>query len=136
MGPMGPSPTTVSAAWMSMPGVKPSEGFPFFVHALIEQADADDFGERRRPACAAPSCFSLGERRWQAGRLRFSPRSFNQRFRHRRAGPDLDGAGALHLRADPLHELAHRENHAVVLVQKRRRPRQIQRVMLERQQPI
>ena len=29
MGPMGPSPITVSAAWMSMPGVKPSEGFPF-----------------------------------------------------------------------------------------------------------
>jgi hypothetical protein len=29
MGPTGPSPTTVSAAWMSMPGVKPSAGLPF-----------------------------------------------------------------------------------------------------------
>ena len=28
---------------MSMPGVKPSAGCAFFVHALIEQAHADDF---------------------------------------------------------------------------------------------
>ena len=78
-------------------------GIAFFVHALIEQADTNNF-------------FLL-----------------NERQRNRRAGPDLDGAGALQLRADPLHELAHRKNHAVVLVQKRRRPRQIQRVLLERQ---
>ena len=53
-----------------------------------------------------------------------------------RAGPDLDRAGALHLRADPLHELAHREHQAAVLVQKRRRPRQIQRVVFDRQRPL
>jgi hypothetical protein len=94
-----------------MPGMKPSAGFAFFVHALVEQAHADDLVSR-------------------------SSISACERFRHRRAGPDLDGAGALHLRADPLHELAHREHHAAALVQKRRRPRQVQRVALERQHPL
>jgi hypothetical protein len=78
----------------------------FFIHALIEQADTNNF------------------------------LLLNERLRNWRAGPDLDGAGALHLRADPLHELAHRKNEAVVLVQKRRRPRQVQRVMLKRQHPF
>ena len=81
-------------------------GLALLVHALVEQAHADDFVV------------------------------FDQRLRHRRAGPDLDRAGALHLRADPLHELAHRKHHAAVLVQKGRRPRQVQRVVLERQRPL
>ena len=57
-----------------------------FVHALVKQADSNDF------------------------------LFLNQRLRYRRAGPDLDVAGTLHLRAHPLHELAHRENHSIVLV--------------------
>ena len=56
-------------------------------------------------------------------------------FGDRRAGPDLDRAGALDLRADPLHELAHREHQAAVLVQEGGGPRQFERVVLERQQP-
>ena len=108
-------------------------GISFFVHALIEQADADDFGGRARHSVRAVFAFFKPRRARSDAPYHFWFASFNQRFRHRRAGPDLDGAGALHLRADPLHELAHRENHAVVLVQKRRCPRQVQRVMLERQ---
>ena len=92
--------------------MKPSAGCAVLVHALIEQADA---GLDRRLS-------------------RFlDARGF---LCHRRAGPDLDRAGALHLRADPLHELAHREHQAAVFVQERRRPRQVQRVVLERQRPL
>ena len=76
------------------------------IHALVEQADADDFVV------------------------------LDQRLGHRRAGPDLDRAGALDLGANPLHELAHREHQPAGLVQERRRPRQFDRLMLERQQSL
>jgi len=76
------------------------------VHALIEQTHADNFA------------------------------FFDERLRDRGAGPDLDGAGALHLRPDPLHELAHRKNHAAVFVEERRSPWQIQRVVFEWQREL
>ena len=60
-------------------------GLALLVDALVEQAHADDLVV------------------------------FDQRLGHRRAGPDLDRAGALHLGADPLHELAHREHQPAVL---------------------
>ena len=47
------------------------------------------------------------------------------------AGPDLDGARGEHLRAHPLHELAHREDEAVLLVQELGRPGQLERVLLD-----
>ena len=71
-------------------------GRALFGHALIEQADADHFSV------------------------------FDERLRDGRAGPDLNGARALHLRADPLHELSHRKHHAAALVEEAGRPRQIQ----------
>ena len=115
-----------------MPGVKPSEGLPFLSTPWSSRRTPMTL-ERRAALSARFLALSLETRRTRLSALRRFVAIFNQHFRHRRAGPDLDRAGALHLRADPLHELAHRENHAVVLVQKRRRPRQIQRVMLERQ---
>ena len=75
----------------------------FLVHTLIEQTHADNFV------------------------------LLDERLRDRCARPDLDGTGALHLRPDPLHELAHRKNHAAVFVEEGRSPWQIQRVLLERQ---
>jgi len=42
----------------------------------------------------------------------------------------------LYLRADPLHELPHREHHAAVLVQECGCPGKIQRVLLDRQRPF
>jgi len=61
---------------------------------------------------------------------------FDQHLGYWCAGPDLDRAGALHLRADPLHELAHGKDQAAILVQERRRPRQIQRMVLDGQRPL
>jgi hypothetical protein len=52
-------------------------GLALLIHTLVEQADADNLVV------------------------------FDQRLRHRRAGPDLDRARALHLCSNPLHELTH-----------------------------
>ena len=111
-------------------------GIALFVHALIEQADADDFCRRRgraRHSVRAVFAFTKPRRARSDAPHHGGFTIFNQRLRHGRAGPDLHRARALHLRADPLHELAHRENHAAAFVEKRRRPRQVQRVVLERQ---
>jgi len=59
----------------------------------------------------------------------------NKRLGHRGAGPDLDRAGALHLRPNPLQELAHRKHQSAGLMQKSGRPRQLERLMPNRQQP-
>jgi len=81
-------------------------GRALFAHALIEQADAGHFSV------------------------------FNERLGDRHAGPDLHGARALHLRADPLHELSHREHHAAALVEEAGCPGQLQRLALEGQRPF
>ena len=62
--------------------------------------------------------------------------ALDQRARHGRRGPHLDGAGAHHLRAHPLHELAHREHQTVVLAEKGRDPRQVDRVVFKGQRPL
>ena len=83
-----------------MPGVKPSEGLPFL---------STPWSSRRTPTTLALSgCVRPGAHLIQQARLMASTCC----ARDRRAGPDLDRAGALHLRADPLHELAHRKHHA------------------------
>ena len=81
-------------------------GRALFVHALIQQADA--------------------------GHLSV----FDQRLRDGCAGPDLNRARALHLRANPLHELSHRKHHAAALVQKAGRPRQIPAPRARKAAPI
>ena len=93
--PTGPSPTTVSAAWMSMPGMKPAAGLP---------------------ALSTP---------WSARRMPVTRSSSMSGLRNRRAGPDLHHAGGHELRADPLVELADGEHEAVVLVQERRERRAV-----------
>ena len=81
-------------------------GAALLVGALIHQAHADDLAVLDK---------STGDRR---GR------------------PYLHGARAHHLGADPLHELAHREDEAVVLLEKRGCPRQFECVVLHGQRPL
>ena len=78
--------------------------FALLINALVQQPDADDLV------------------------------IFDERFGYWRAGPNLDRASALDLGADPLHKLAHREHQPTILVQERRRPGQLDGLMLERQQ--
>jgi len=78
---------------------KRAGGRAVFLDALIDEAHADDL-------------LVLDER---GGR--------------RRGGPDLHGAGAHRLRADPLHELAHGEHESVVFREEGRNPRQLDRVV-------
>ena len=54
---------------------------------------------------------------------------------HRRSRPYLHQAGGHQLRSDPLVELAHGEHQPAVLVQKSRRPGQLERRILHAQQP-
>ena len=105
-GSNGPSPTTVRAAWISIPGMKPSAGPALFVHALIQQTNPDDLV------------------------------LVDKRAGHGRARPDLDGARALDLRAHPLHELAHGKHQSVVLVEERWRPRQFDGFVCQRSEAL
>ena len=77
--------------------------FALLINALVQQTDADDLV------------------------------IFDERLRYGSAGPNLDRASALDLGANPLHELAHREHQPTILVQERRRPGQLDGLMLERQ---
>ena len=55
-GPTGPSPTTVSCARTSMPGMKPSAGIAVLVHALIGEANAVRLLCRRSSGSADREC--------------------------------------------------------------------------------
>ena len=54
-----------------------------------------------------------------------------QRRRHRRGGPDLDGTGRHHLAGDPLLELPERQHEPVVLAKERRDVRQADAVAID-----
>ena len=83
-----------------MPGRKAGLGIAFLIDALIGQAHA------------------------------VHQAAFDERFRHRHAGPDLHRAGGHQLAADVLHELAEREDQAAFLVEERRNVGQLDGVSL------
>ncbi len=88
--PTGPSPTTVSGARTSIPGIKPSVGTP----------DLSTPWSARRMPCdfLAGDFLESAVADWGAG-------------------PDLHQAGGHQLRADPLVELADGEDQAAVFVE-------------------